>query len=509
MIVASLAAGLFTALVLAVFAGVVADGLWRPDAFDYAQIARELAEGRGFSSRQAIYALHLEFLRDGGLLEADWPNLHRFPLPSLLMAAGFRVFGVGDAVVLGYGIVFQAGTSALLFGWARVAIGLAPAVACVFLFTANGLMLELGVSGLSEPPVMFFFTLALFATWWQRRSVGFAACLLAGAALGLATLARTNALFVAPLFLVALAHACRARSGTLDRRRAVTAVAAASIALVAIASPWWLPAPGGLKWDLTLPWVRELTPPLTYLAEHPQPVLGKWWGNLGRLLRELPTLGGTFGLPLVAASGVFAVAGDGLRPLARLLVSAFVLNALLVSFSDFYLPRYHVHFLPGMMLLATGVVWQLLARVDAPGLRALLLACAVLAMADLQGVARAFRRVPASIARFDRPHWERIRAETSPDAVIFSDQSHAITWETGRRSVRLHYDRAADGELLLGVLAISDAYLPIDAVYLSRQFLRDPSRLAILSRTLERDPRFRREFRRMHQLHGGGLLFLR
>ena len=102
-----------------------------------------------------------------------------------------------------------------------------------------------------------------------------------------------------------------------------------------------------------------------------------------------------------------------------------------------------------------------------------------------------------------------IRERTAEDAVIVSDQSHALTWETGRKSVRLHYDRAADGELMLGVLTLSDDYLPIDAVYLSRQFLRDPAKLASLSRTLERDPRFRREFPRMHQLDGGGLLFRR
>ena len=63
--------------------------------------------------------------------------------------------------------------------------------------------------------------------------------------------------------------------------------------------------------------------------------------------------------------------------------------------------------------------------------------------------------------------------------------------------------------LLLGVLTLSDAYLPVDAVYLSRQFLRDPGKLASLNRTLEREPRFRREFRRLRKLDGGALLFLR
>lgn len=530
MIVAALVAGAFTATVLGLFAMVAVDGLWRPDAFDYAQIGRELAEGRGFSSRQAIYALHLTFLRDAGLLDADWPNLHRFPLPSLVMAAGFRLFGVGDAVVVGYGILFQAATSALLFAWARAAIGLAPALACVFLFTANGVMLETGCSGLSEPPVMFFFTLALYAVWWQQRRGGVLPSLLAGACLGLAALARTNALFVAPLFLVATAWACRAGEGS-DIRRASIAGAAFAAALVAVVSPWWvrnllltgdpffslhsyflLPSgtgAGGFKWDLTLPWVREFSSPLAFLSEHADRVFDKWGHNLLRLLRALPTLAGTFWLPPVAAAGVFLSAGAGLRPVALLLVASFGLNALLVSFTDLYLQKYHLHFLPGMILLATGVVWQLIARLEGPRLRVVLLACAVLAMADLQSTARAFRRVPTSISHFDQAHWAVIREQTAEDAVIVSDQSHALTWETGRKSVRLHYDRAPNGELMLGVLTLSDDYLPIDAVYLSQQFLRDPAKLASLNRTLERDPRFRREFPHLHQFDGGSLLFRR
>ena len=107
-----LAAASFAAVALAGFAWVSVDGLWRPDAFDYAQIAREIARGHGFSSLQAIYALHLDFLREHDALATDWPNLHRFPLPSLVLAACFRVLGEGTLAVVAYGILFHAATSA-------------------------------------------------------------------------------------------------------------------------------------------------------------------------------------------------------------------------------------------------------------------------------------------------------------------------------------------------------------------------------------------------------------
>ena len=79
-VVAALLATLLSGLVLAGLAGFTVERIWHNDGLDYAQIAREVADGHGMSSRQAIYALHLRFLADHGLLDEPWPNLHRFPL---------------------------------------------------------------------------------------------------------------------------------------------------------------------------------------------------------------------------------------------------------------------------------------------------------------------------------------------------------------------------------------------------------------------------------------------
>jgi 4-amino-4-deoxy-L-arabinose transferase-like glycosyltransferase len=466
-------------------------------------------------------------------VSADWPNLHRFPLPSLLMAGAFRLFGASDGAVMATSIACHAATAGLVFAFARAALGLAPAIACVFLVSANGVLLESAASGLSEPPATLFFTLAIYAVWRQQRDAGVAPSLVAGAALGLAGLARTNLIFAAPLFLAALAWARRDRDGMRDLRGGAAAAALAALALAAVASPWWLrnawwtgdpffslhsyfliPSGAGTgadKWDLTLSWVREPTSPLAYLAAHPGAVFDKWSGHLGRLVRELPTLAGTRGVALVAVAALALPVAPGLRAVAWVVVSAFALNALIVSFGDFYLIKYHLHVVPGLILLAVAVVWQQLERLalGGPGLRALLLACAALAMADLEGVASELRRVPLAAGRFAPARWEAIRRETAEDAVIVSDQSYAVTWRTGRRSVRLHYDRLPDGAPVLGVLALSDAYLPIDTVHLSGEFLSDPAHAAILARTFARVPRFAAEFPRVRSLADGGLLMAR
>lgn len=520
-------AAAFTSLALGLFAWHAVDGLWRPDAFDYAQIARELVSGNGFSSRQVIYVLHLDFLREHGLLASDWPNLHRFPLPSLAMAAGFLLFGASDAAVVGYGIVFHAATSALLFTWARAAIGPAAGAAAVFLFTVNGVMLETGTSGLSEPPVMFFFTLSIYLLWRLRESTRAAAFAAVGVSLGLATLARTNAIFVAPLYVLALV----AQDGRGNRSRLVMRTAWLAGGVLLVITPWLLrnqlvagspffslhsyfllpsgTEPNGLKFDLSLPWVREFTPPLEFALAYPDRVLTKWWSHGLRLLREFPTLGGSFGVPVIAALGMALPAGKGLRSVARLLFACFALNAALVCFTDFYFDKYHFHFVPGMILLAVGVSWQALLRIPRAGLRGMAFAAVVLVLADLPGAYASAGRVERRTAQIEREAMKFVLARTGADAIILSDQSYAIAWHTGQRSVRIHFDRLKDGRRVLAAGKISRNYVPIDAVFLSADFLRRRGGRQVLTTTLAERPGFRQRFPLMRKFPSGAILFFR
>jgi hypothetical protein len=260
--------------------------------------------------------------------------------------------------------------------------------------------------------------------------------------------------------------------------------------------------------------VRELTSPLAVLREDPAGVLAKWQANGWRWLASLPGLAGLLGVVPLACAAPFLCIDPRLRRVAGVVLVCFAWNALWVGFTDFFLLKYHLPFVPGLVLSAVAVVWRIGERLRerwpaTPALQGFACAIAVVAMADWSGAREAFDLVPASLARYDRPHWAEIQRRTGPDAVVVSDQSHAVAWETGRRSVRLHYDRDAEGQLVLGVLSLNDDYLPVDAVYLSRQFLRDPGKRAVLRRTLAELPRFRREFQEVETFPGGGFLFLR
>jgi len=526
-----LAAGVVTAACLCTFAAVTVDGLSRPDGFDYAQIGRELAEGRGFSSRQAIYMLHLRFLEDHDLLQGPWPNLHRFPLPSLVMAGLFLVLGVGVPAVLAYGIGFHVATSMLLFEWTRRAVGLAPAVAATALFSSSGAVLETGVSGLAEPSAMFFFTLSLFFAWRAFGEGGVRWPFAAGAALGLATLARTNALFAAPFFVLAVLWPLLAETppGRRPWRELGQRGGALVLGMLILITPWmarnWsvagsptfslhsyfllpagtLPEAEGDKWDVNNPWVSDFVSPVEYARQHPDRVWEKWTRNAKKLLIRFPRLGGVPFLPVIALLGLALPIGRDLRRSAWLLFASFAAGAAFVSLTDIFLARYHHHVLPGLLVVGMGVIWTLLGRVRQRVVRLAGLLLAVVVMVDPGQVKVAAETVEFGVNRTPAGDLRYVKAHTSEDAVIMSDVSWEVTWETGRRSVRTHFDRRPDGPPILSVLRFNDEFLPIDAVYL--RFLDRRTRDA--HRNLRNDPEFRQLFPHRHKLPSGAVFYSR
>lgn len=526
-----LGAGVLTAASILAFARSTDDGLSRPDGFDYAQIGRELVEGRGFSTRQAIYALHLRFLEDHALLQADWPNLHRFPLPSLVMAGWFLVLGVGFPAVVAYGIGFHVGTSVLLFQWARQAMGLAPATALVLLFSTSGPVLETGVSGLAEPAATFFFTLALFCLWRSRGDRGLGWTVGAGVALGLAVLSRTNSLLAVPVFMLASTPSAGADSvgAAPPWKEAIRRAGVLAVGVVVVTGPWmirnWvvagsptfslhsyfllpsgtLPPEEGDKWDTTLPWVNDFEPPLAYARAHPDRLLEKWRRHGGRLLAYYPQLAGVRFLSVVALLGLVLPAGRGLRPVTHVLFGSFAANAVFVSLGDHFMPRYYHPYLPGMLLVGVGVIWSLIGRIGKTGARPIVLAAAVLVMVDPHGIRDAARFVDAGVGQVPAADMEFVEAHTAEDAVVLSDVSWAVAWETGRRSVRNHFARRPDGSEVLSVLRFNAEFLPIDAVYL--RFLDRRTRVA--HRNLRDDAEFRALFPNRRRLPSGGVFYSR
>jgi hypothetical protein len=131
-----------------------------PDAQDYAQLGRQIAAGRGPTTRYMPWNGLAFLTQRGGIptgADADvdavpfWPNIARFPLTPSLMALGFLAFGPGDEAVhlpAGLAFILTAGCAGLL--GARVygaRAGLTAGLATAFL----PLLVNYSLTGLTEP----------------------------------------------------------------------------------------------------------------------------------------------------------------------------------------------------------------------------------------------------------------------------------------------------------------------------------------------------------------------
>ncbi len=143
---------------LRLYYGLMFPGLTNTDALDFAQIGRNLVEGRGFTT-SIIRPLTLPYGTD--LLHQ--PDTTHGPLYPFCLALGFGVFGVKDSIVSLVSGTFYLLTIPLVY-LLGCRVGNRPAGRlAAIVFTANALNLEYAVSGL-HISLYIFLTTALFLT---------------------------------------------------------------------------------------------------------------------------------------------------------------------------------------------------------------------------------------------------------------------------------------------------------------------------------------------------------
>ncbi len=168
------------------------------DNFDYSQMGREIKEGKGFKTLQ-IFPGYLVYLKNKGLLNGEWPNLYRFPLPTLsnaifqilfdplkagIIQSGFWFF---LTVILIYYLIYDETKKFFLAMFGSV------------LFFLDHLIYSF--SGLGETLTSFLFTLLIFVFFFAglKERTKF---IVSGFVLGLLFLSRTTFLYLFPIFLV-------------------------------------------------------------------------------------------------------------------------------------------------------------------------------------------------------------------------------------------------------------------------------------------------------------------
>lgn len=192
--------------------------LWSSDEYEYADIARRLAGGEGFTTG-VVFPPHLEYGADRA-----HPSLVRPPLWPLEIAALFALVGPQLGAVHALAAFFFAGTALLAAALALELAGpLAGAVAGVAVATSPQIQ-TLALGGLSETSFAFWMTLAFLLV--ARRSPPLAI----GAVCGLAYLTRYDGLALAAVVGAML----------LIEQRRLRPAALYVLGFVVVATPWWL-----------------------------------------------------------------------------------------------------------------------------------------------------------------------------------------------------------------------------------------------------------------------------
>lgn len=445
-----------------------------PDAQDYAQLGRQMAAGRGATTRFMPWN-GLDFLakRDPAFSpDAPWPNIVRFPLTPVLMAASFAVFGPTDEAVhlpdaLAY--VLAAGLAGLLaarvYGpWAGLTAGLATA--------ALPMLLNYSLTGLTEPLIGMLLLAMLACVVPGRegaRSLGWLAA--GGAMLGLATLNRYDtALLALPIgvlyllprpdrFRAALWFAVPAALVVLPWSAYMTVVAGSplfNLQPASIATQVTGIAGGGLGWY----WPLYMSPAEVWAVDPSRSVRLAVTELIMTPDRLRKTIGTSWLLAGLAAC-VLEVArvwrGWGVRGhLALFLVAAVVLRALTVSVVGLNLPRYYVPLVPLLLAIVAGEA-ETLARGVASWLGRFSVPRSPIRAAGRLGIL-AVLVVPSVLATLplvappssppgpsNRPGEVEARAENlarlaeivGPDRLVASNVPWSVAWIADRRAVPL------------------------------------------------------------------------
>ena len=200
-----------------------------PDAYDYAQMGRQLSEGAGMTSLQA-FPYVVGWLDAAGYDTAPpWPIVWRFPLPVVARALSFQWFGATDTAALLPALLFSVLAAPALFLFANRLGGPLAGLLAATLWIASPSQQQFALSGLTEPGAALLAVGIAGAALFARDDTGWRRSLLLGAVLGASFLHRANLLALAPVACAIVAFA----PGLESRERLTRLAAVSATSLVA------------------------------------------------------------------------------------------------------------------------------------------------------------------------------------------------------------------------------------------------------------------------------------
>lgn len=193
---------LFLVAALVWITGFSTNHFYRPDAWDYAQMGKELGDGNGFSTRQ-VFPRHIPFLDERGHLQEDhWPNLYRYPFVTIIIAfIYFFTQEIVEAAVWQTGIAYLLSIP-LLFLLALRFTNLMTALFSTVFYAVNPEVFVGSYNGMTESWSTLLLLMLLLLV--LRQHVSNWTCILAGSVCGLSYLTRSQFIILFPITIIYL-----------------------------------------------------------------------------------------------------------------------------------------------------------------------------------------------------------------------------------------------------------------------------------------------------------------
>lgn len=451
-----------------------------PDAYDYAQMGREISNGNGFSTLQ-IFPRQIPFLHKKGYLEREnWPNLHRYPLPTIINAFFYKI--TKDPIKAG---VLQTGIFYLLsipifFILAVKLTNLHVAIVGTIFYAAHPLIFVSSYSGITESPAVFFL-LAVFLTAFSGK-LKRGRCLALGVLCGLGYLARSQLIILFPL---AALYLWINQQKKLKFPRIIIFLVGFSL----IVGPWFirntlvvgkpifsffnsrrivlksLPRHSDIGLQLEAP-----VDTIAVFRQYGPAVTKKVLNNISAIVR-LRFWANCFGPDSILLFFLFAsfiyrrsfrnknyiIFRDGT---IILILCNFLVVCLVYHNARFYVSLQPLIYLVGineMIMLFNGFTFKHSKKLK------LVVICGLVLFGSVRfyNVTMRHKKRPMSISASETESYEFMKKIASKNTIIASRISHKISLQVGCRTIRLPV-------FPVDLLEINDSYLPIDYVLLRR-----------------------------------------
>lgn len=507
---------LFLIITVTWFWGFNTSYFYQPDAYDYAQMGREISNGNGFSTLQ-VFPRHIPFLDKKGYLQKDnWPNLSRYPLPTIVNAFFYKFTkDIIKAAVLMSGIPFLLSIP-IFFILAIKLTSLNTAIISTIFYAVHPLIFESSYNGMTESLA----TLLLFSVFlisfsgklarWKSLAVGILC--------GLGYLARHQYVMLLPLVALFIWISEKGKS----KFRSIIFL---SVGFFIIVGPWFIrntvvagnptfsffnsrrlavdtfPRRSVSDSDLALR-LEAPVDTIEIFRKYRLPITKKVFKNMSDVLSL------TFWADCFKPDGILLVflfasfiyrrhSSNKNYSIFRDGTVVLIFCTFLIACSVHHVPRYYVSLQPLIYLVSINEIIMLFNNLTFKHSQKLKIAviCGLVLFGSVRfyKVTMRHKNCPPQISAAQNESYEFIKKIASKNTIIASYNSHKISLQVGCRTIKLP-------AFPVDLLKINDRYLPIDYILL-------PKRRSPKYDEFVKSEAFLRKFRFMKVLPDRSILF--